>query len=161
MDTLNIGDDMAENRIDSTHVASEMMQSALRQIPVPNCVELEAKEMPFWETITQARAEWTNVDLIHAANLARCMCSIEENQRLLRVEGDVIKNARDTPIMNPRFTILEQLSRRAAALSTKIHVHAGATMGEPKNSRKKNTAKREAIENLSDDEDDLIATSLH
>lgn len=144
-------------RSDSHYVETETFQDAARGIEPPDCVRLEKKDMPFFKYITDARAEWTTVDLIHAANLARCMASIEENQKLLRQEGDVLENARGTPVMNPRFTILEQLSRRSVALSAKIQVHAAATVGESKLSRGKNTAKRDALKAMEDADDDLIA----
>lgn len=143
-------------RSDSSHVQTKIMADALRGQQVPDCVELEKKDMPFWIAICAAREQWTNVDLIHAANLARCMSSIEENTKALRSEGDVLLNQKGSPVMNPRFTILEQLSRRSVALSSKIQVHAAATVGESKLSRGKNAAKRDALQAMEDD-DDLIA----
>lgn len=145
---------MADNRADSARVQSEIMADALKGKQPPGCTLLEPKEQPFFDLVVEARAVWTNIDLVHAVNLARCLCSIEENQILLKCEGDVIMNQRGTPIMNPRFTILEQLSRRAAALSTKIQVHAIATVGESKQSKGKNMVKRSAIEAMEDTEDD-------
>ena len=148
---------MADNRADSVHVLSGIYKKALEGEQLPDGVTLEEKELPYWRLITEARAQWTKVDLFHAANLARCMCSIEENTLLLKAEGDVIKNDRGTMVMNPRFTILEQLSRRSVSLSAKIQVHAAATMGESKDQRKKNTAKRQALETMNSVKDDLIA----
>lgn len=144
-------------RSDSTHVQNQILTDALKGIQPPDCVKLEESEMPFWNHIINAREQWTTVDLVHAANLARCMASIEANTVLLKAEGDVLENARGTPVMNPRFTILEQLSRRSVALSAKIQVHAAATVGESKLSRGKNTAKREALEAMGNADDDLIA----
>jgi hypothetical protein len=67
-------------------------------------------------------------------------------------------NTRCTPVMNPRDAVLEQLSRRAVALSSKIQVHAAATVGEAKQSRGKNTAKREAIKTMTETEEDDLLT---
>lgn len=147
-----------KERSDTLHKQTEIVKDAIKGINPPDCIKLENQEMPFWYAIIKARAEWTEVDLIHAANLARCMASIETNQRELKLEGDVIVNQRGTPIMNPRFSVLEQLSRRAVAVSSKIQVHAAATIGESKLSRGKNKAKREAVEAFDDlGDDDLIA----
>lgn len=148
---------MPKKRADSSHVQTKIMADALKGINPPDCVKLDKNEMPYWNAIINARETWTTVDLIHAANLARCMASIEANTTLLKKEGDVLENARGTPVMNPRFTILEQLSRRSVALSAKIQVHAAATVGESKLSRGKNTAKRDALEAMEDADDDLIA----
>ena len=145
-------------RADSTYVETQIFSEATKRIPVPDCTPLDDEEMPYWDAITQTRASWSKVDLLHAANLARCMSSIEKNQILLKREGDVIINQRGTSIMNPRFTILEQLSRRSVTLSAKIHVHAVATLGEAKLGKAKNFKKAKAIgamEALIND-DDLI-----
>lgn len=152
---------MAKSRSDSLHMQTAIMQDAIKGIKVPDCVELEEEDMPFFRSITDARTEWTTVDLIHAANLARCMASIERNSKLLKEEGDVIKNERGTPVMNPRFAILEQLSRRSVAISVKIQVHAAATIGEVENNKARNSSKRNAINAIAQDFDDLIARPVH
>lgn len=149
--------EMNIKRSDSAHVQTKIISDALKGIDPPSCVKLEKNDMPFWDHIINARDTWTTVDLVHAANLARCMASIEDNTQLLRVEGDVLVNARGTPVMNPRFTILEQLSRRSVALSSKIQVHAAATIGESKLSRGKNSEKRQALDTFDDNDDDLIS----
>lgn len=96
------------------------MQDAVSpEIEPPAHVSLEPTDFPFWRDILKSRAkhEWTEADLIHAANLARCMASIESETTMLRQEGSVIENQRGTPIANPRHMVLEQLSRRSMALS--------------------------------------------
>lgn len=154
---------MAKNRADSAHIISEITTAATKRIEPPECVKLDEEHIPFWDIITKPRHEWTDIDLVHAANLARCLYSIEENTRLLKLEGDVVENARGTQVMNPRFSALEQLSRRSVALSQKLQIHALATMGNPRDNRKKNAVKRNAIEafGVDKDEDDLIARPIH
>lgn len=150
------------DRSDSSHIETQIFNDALNGVAVPDCVNLEAHELPFWKAITDARANWNTIDLIHAANLARCMAAIEDNTKELKREGEVLVNARGTSVMNPRHTILEQLSRRSAALSTKIHVHAAATQGEAKLGRGKNAKKQQSVDALElVGDDDLIAKPLH
>lgn len=145
-------------RSDSTTTETQIFQEAYKGIPVPACTPLYDYELPFWRAVTQTRASWSEVDLIHAANLARTMHAIEKNQALLLKEGDVIMNQRGTPVMNPRFTVLETLSRRSVAISTKIHVHAVATLGEAKLGKGKNAKKQQALNALNNeqDEDELL-----
>lgn len=152
---------MKKKRADSTHVKTEIMAKALKGRKVPEYLKLRKGDEPFWNAIIDARADWTDVDLAHAANLARCQADIEANQALLDKEGAILENGKGTPVMNPRFTILEQLSRRSVALSAKIHVHAVATQGVSKLSKGKNTAKREALNAMHDlEDDDLIARPM-
>jgi len=132
-------------------------------IKPPACVRLEEHHMGFWQYVTEARAEWTNIDLVHAANLARCLYDIEYETALLAKEGSVIMGGKNgiTAVMNPRHTVLEQLSRRSVAVSSKIQVHAAATVGEAKLGKGKNTAKRQAMQAMEDvEDDDLIARPL-
>lgn len=146
---------MPKKRSDSAHTMTEIAASAikLKQPPLP----LEEKELQFWNAIIEARHTWNNIDMMHACNLARTMCSIEENTKLLKEEGDVVWNTRGTQIMNPRFSVLEQLSRRSVAISQKLQVHAQATIGKPEDNKNKNAAKNKMAQAFEDADDDLIA----
>lgn len=129
------------NSIESRVKAAQ--NAALGPLEPPAHVRLRDGDRPFWDSIVSARARetWTATDLETAANLARTKADIERVSRELEVEGDVIENARGTAIMNPKHTILEQLSRRAMALSRIVHVHAEATVG-----RAEQGAKRAGLE---------------
>lgn len=151
---------MARIRSDNPEFQAELLRQTSTGVEPPSFVEIGLEHMPFWNAVTEARATWTKVDLIHAANLARTLYQIEEETRGLAEEGTVIENSRGTMVMNPRHSILETLSRRAVAISTKIQVHAAATIGETENNRRKNKAKQKAVrahEMMEDDEDDLLA----
>jgi hypothetical protein len=99
---------------------------------VPKHVRLRDDDKPFWDGILRARArdEWTDVDLVVAAQLARCQRDIETESALLEQEGTTTTNARSTPVMNPRVTVLEQLARREMALMRSLRM-AGRTVGDP------------------------------
>ncbi len=146
---------MADNRSDSLPQQAALVQSANEVKYLPH-VQVSAAARPFYEAIVKARTDWTDVDLAHAANLARCQADIEDCERLLKAEGTVIENNRGTPVMNPRHTALEQLSRRSVALSRMIQVHAIATVGPSEDRRAKNKVKRDAL-SVFDEDDDLIA----
>lgn len=153
---------MARKRADSAHEQSKIMVDAIKGKKPPSHLVLRKQDIPFWNAIIAARAKWTDVDLAHAANLARCQADIEEAQRLLDKEGSILKNKRGTPVMNPRFTVLETLSRRAVAISAKIQVHAAATIGETKLNKGKNSAKQKSLDALEElDDDDLIARPMN
>lgn len=148
---------MTRERSDSSYKMAEIAAAALTEIKPPDSCPLQDYELPFWNTIVSARHEWTNIDLIHAANLARCLASIEENTQRLRYEGDVLENARGTPVMNPRFTVLEQLSRRSVALSQKLHIHANATIGKPDAQYNKNRELNKIQKAFEEMDESLIA----
>ena len=134
------------------------MQAALAgDIEPPDCVLIEDGDRPFWAAImrARARAEWTEADLIHAANLARCMAEIDSESRILRAEGAVITNEKGTPVVNPRHTVLERLSGRSLALTRILQMQGSAT-GRTEDKVKARKAERSARTAAQTLEDELI-----
>lgn len=127
-------------------------------IDPPAHVHLRPEDRPYWDAVVRARARdsWTDADLILAGNLARCNADIERLQKEIDTEGDVVTNARGTPVVNPRHTLLETLSRRSVALSRMLQVHAQATQGDSRDQAKRATRQREAEVTLQQHDDDLI-----
>ena len=124
----------------------EVAQSAIVKIEPPTHVHLRECDKEFWNAIVRARAtdSWTDIDLAHAANLARTQADIERVQQELDVEGFTLVNDRGTTVQNPKFSILETLSRRAVLLSKSLQVHAHATVGESRDQVPKNKAQAKA-----------------
>lgn len=146
-----------KSRSDSTSFQAEIMGKVGQKILPADYLRVPEGAMKFWDDIIATKVEWSKVDLMLAANMARCCHDIEREAFVLECEGSVMTNQKGTPVMNPRHTVLEQLSRRQAALAQKLQVHAQATQGEPENNRKKNAAKRGADQMYEDlEDDDLI-----
>ena len=126
-------------RSDSLHVKSELYD--LTDISPPDGEELPPEVMPYWYAITRARVKesWTVVDLHHACNLAKAQCNIARLQAEVELEGDVVKGARGTPVLNPKHVLIGSLVKRSVALSRHIQVHAVATVGEADKQRGKKT----------------------
>lgn len=149
-------------RLPSNTVASLVgaMQAALAgDIEPPPSVRLRDGDRPYWDAVVRARArsEWTDADLVHAGNLARCMADIERIAREIADEGDIITNDRGTPIVNPKHALQETLSRRVMALSRLMQMQAAASgPGEDKvKARQAERGARAAAKTL---EDELIPT---
>ena len=137
---------MKRTRIDSNAAQARMVQAKVPE--PPDHVNLREGDRPFWDSIVRARdyESWTAADLEQAANLARCKADIERLQVEIDIEGDVLENKRGTPVVNPKHTLLETLSRRSVALSRMLHVHAEATVGESRHQAKRSSMQREAEE---------------
>lgn len=150
-----------KKRSDSAAAAIAAMVNAAKPLPnLPGHVHLRPEDLPFWEGIARARArdEWTDADLVVAAQLARCQHDIERESKALDVEGSVIENQRGTPVMNPRHAVLEQLARREMALMRTLRI-GGSVTGDRRDLEKARKIQREAEkarEELADD--DLLAT---
>jgi len=149
------------NRSDSYNTEGEMARA--KPPEPPQHIEVPDGAMPHWWAIVRAREykSWTGPDLEHAANLACCLYDCERLRRDIRVEGDVLENKRGTPIVNPKHTLLEQLSRRSVALSRLIHVHAEATSGKARDEAERNKKQREVSDKGKGSKDSLIAEPMH
>jgi hypothetical protein len=122
-----------------------MVNAAMPALPLPAHVQLREADVPFWDGVLRARArdEWTEADLVVAAQLARCQADIEHEQQLLNAEGSVVENNRGTQIMNPRVTVMEQLSRREMALMRTLRM-GGRIAGDPRDQSGKRALERKA-----------------
>lgn len=150
-------------RTDSVHTQIEMANS--KPPEPPSHIHLRKGDRPFWDAIVRAREynSWTEVELEHVANLARCKADIERLQKTLQVEGDIVENARGTQIVNPIHNLLETLSRRSVALTRLLMVHAQATVGDPHEIKKRSAKQREVSRKVSQRsrDDDLLARPTH
>jgi len=151
-------------RVDTIAGEKTSFQGAAKAIDPPEWVLVPEPAMKFWYSITKARAaeRWNDADLENAAELARTKARIEKLNIEIESEGDVIKNDRGTPIVNPKHNLLETLTRRMVALSRMLQVHAEATQGKSRDQVKPNKAKDKAqttVQSVSDD--DLIAKPMH
>lgn len=150
-----------KQRSDSAQAAINAAIAAASPLPeLPSHVRLREQDHPFWDNILKARAreEWTNSDLVVAAQLARCMADIESESLKLDVEGSVLENQRGTPVMNPRHSVLEQLARREMALMRSLQM-IGSAKGDKRdveNARKLQNQAAMARDEVT--QDDLLAS---
>jgi len=128
----------------------------------PKHVKLRPQDEPFWNDIIRSRAreEWMPVDLVVAAQLARCQASIELENEQLEAEGSVITNARGTDIMNPRHSVLEQLARREMALMRSLGITGSLANGDKRDKQKARKLQKQAEDVLGelDTEENLLAS---
>ena len=145
------------NRADSAASAVKAMFNAAKiSIEVPLHVNLRDGDLVFYDGVVRARArdEWTETDLVVAAQLARCLADIEKEQIQLDTEGTVIPNDKGTLVVNPRVSVLEQFARREMALMRTLRMGgriAGAARDEAP-ARKIERQSRKLREELEDDE---------
>ena len=150
-----------KSRSDSAKAAIDAAIAAASPLPEkPTHVKLREIDLPFWSDIIRARArdEWTDADLIVAAQLARTMADIEAESEKLDYEGSVIENGRGTPVMNPRHAVLEQLARREMAMMRSLQM-VGSAKGDKRDLENKRKLERDA--NKARDDlalDDLLAS---
>lgn len=108
-----------------------MLAAAAPTLQPPAHCAMRSTDAPFWKGVIEARSrdEWTDANLVIAAQLARCQNDIEEQQKLLYSEGHVIVNERGTPIANPRHTVLEKLRSSQMMLMRSLNM-AGVAVAD-------------------------------
>ena len=122
----------------------------------PSFIRLRDCDQPFWKSImySRTRDEWTENDLVAAAQLARCQADIERESEMLDAEGSVVDNR-----ANARLAIIEMLCKRELAIMRALRI-GGTAAGERKEdlvkARKIQRQAEKALSELSDDE--LLAT---
>lgn len=125
---------------------AKIMQDVIFGIPVPDCVELREIDLPFWKRITEARAIWNDLDLVQAANLARCLADTQILQK--KIEAEMALEKPDRKQLDADFKLMDVMTRRSTALARSIHVHTGATVGKADHNDEINKAKRQAVESV-------------
>ena len=105
-----------------------MVEASLGLPELPAHINLRDGDRPFWDNILRARArsEWSEADLVVAAQLARCMADIEREQRLLDAEGTVVANDRGTLVTNPCFRAINELKQSQLATFRVLTLNANA-----------------------------------
>lgn len=147
-------------RSDSAASAVKAMASAAMSPLLPlNHASITENALPFWHNVLCARArdEWSDADLVIAAQLAQCMADMHEETAELRAEGRIIQNERGTMVMNPRNAALEQMARRELALMRSLRM-TGRVAGDSRDEsggRRIEAQSRRIRAEL--EEDDLLA----
>jgi len=110
---------MARPRSNSAAAAIKAAEDAAKgPLKAPAHVSLRECDEPFWVGImaSRARDEWSDADLVVAAQLAVCQADIEAETKAIQGETTVVLNQRGTMVVNPRVMVLEQYARREMAL---------------------------------------------
>lgn len=149
------------NRSDSvTQAIDAMGNAALPDLEPPAHCRLRDGDRPFWDGIVRARArdEWTEADLVVAAQLARCQSDIEREQAALDGETTVVENARGTVVVNARVSVLEQFARREMALMRTLRM-GGSPAGKASDAAGARSVERQArkVRDGLMEEDELLA----
>lgn len=143
----------------STNAVKAMVDAAYGPPEIPAHVVLRDRDLPFWDGIVRARArdEWSEADLVVAAQLARCQSDIEREQVALDLETTVVLNERGTLVVNARVSVLEQFARREMALMRTLRMGGRAT-GDAAKDAQRRKIQREA-EGARDEvaDEDLLA----
>src|SRR5690625_1431270 len=136
-------------RTDTVKAAVNAAQNAaLPPLEPPACVSLRSGDRPFWERIvtSKARDNWTDVDLVTAAQLARAQADIEALQKQIDTEGYIVGGK-----INPAAQMLETLSKRAVSLTRVLQIHALATVGRSADAVVAATLERQARQHPDDE----------
>lgn len=136
-----------------------MLNAAKGDLRPPSHVRLRSGDEPFWIGVVRARAreEWTETDLVVAAQLARCLHDIEIEQLLLEADGTVVTNDKGTQIVNPRVSVLEQYARREMALMRTLRMGGKVPGEDPRSQAGARKVERQSRKIKDEIQDELLA----
>lgn len=147
-------------RSDSATAAINAAKNVAMGDPMPPAhVQISTDALPDYRAIVRARTreEWSEYDLLVAAQMAECIAKQREFDALIVLEGDVIKNDKGTLVANPRVSMLERLAGRQLAY-TRILQMGGRVPGTAGDKRKKQAGRqlergaRQAADEVEDNE---------
>jgi hypothetical protein len=153
-----MGAAVRKSRIDGIEAAVEAAQAAQTQINPPSNVPLSEQDLPFFASVIDefARSEWTAHQLELAAMLARTMADLEQDQRLMRVEGPVLATNRGTPVVNPRKMVIQMNASIILSYRRSLQLHARPQGGEARDIGARRSATKE-LEADASNPDSLLA----
>lgn len=147
-------------RIDSASEATRIAAKAGQPLHPPPTIPLKPDELLFFANVVDefGRSEWTTHSLEIAALLARTMCMLEIETRMLRDEGSVAKSDRGTPVQNPRVSVTKGLAGDLLSYRRSLQLHSRAQNGDGRDTAKRRNGVK-AVENSVKDggDDGLLA----
>lgn len=148
-------------RIDSAAGAVATMAAAARDLSPPASVKLRRGDRPFWDAVVseKPKSEWTDADLVVAANLARAMADAEKIAAFPVDRGGNVKIA----ALISTIELSDKLARRIVTLRRALGLDNRAKNGEQRdvNKRRAHAEEIEAGHNpMVDDGDGLLARPI-
>lgn len=147
-------------RIDSAAAAVATMAAAARDLSPPSHIFLRPGDMPFWDSVIseKPKSEWTESDLLVAANLARAMADAEMLSNMSVGQRGAVKGKVKQAFVIKSIGAVDKLARRIVTLRRALGLDNRAKNGEQRDVNKRRDqafgieADRAALE-----DDDLIA----
>ena len=112
---------MSKKRLDKNSATKAVtgFQGVFEDVPLPEGVNLRTEEeRTIWRQFTRVRAreDWRDMDLILVAKITKLEADIRQHTATLDVSGILIKNKRETLIVNPLISVIDTLERRQLAI---------------------------------------------
>lgn len=130
----------------SVHVLENV---ALGPPKAPGHLTLRPQDKPFWEDILRARArdEWGRVELVLAAQLARCQADIEASSKLVASGDREAMEEAGFPSVRSVNSNIGTLTARQLSLMRALQI-VGTVIGDPVEQMPRRKAEREAEQTI-------------
>ena len=115
---------------------------------------LTAAGQRYFEDLVASRAknDWSRADVLALTRIAMWLERSDILQKQLDAEGPVAVTERGTPIVNPKFQLVDTLERRIIMAIAKLSIHAQSTTSSKLENLAKRAKNAEAVaENAHDD----------
>lgn len=145
-------------RIDTAAAAVATMAAAARDLSPPPHVKFRTADWPFWDAVIaeRAKSEWTDADLLVAANLTRALADAERIAEMTTGKNGAVK----ITTLVASIGASDKLARRIVTLRRALGIDSRSKNGEQRDVDKRRAIAKgiEAGHNpLAGDGDDLLA----
>lgn len=141
-------------RIDSTAAAVATIAAANRDLSPPAHVKIRRGDLPFWEDVIaeKPKSEWSDADLVIAANLARALADSERIAQMTTAKNGVVA----AKLILATIEASDKLARRIVTLRRALGLDNRSKHGEQRdvNKRREQAKDYEAGQIPTDDDDD-------
>lgn len=145
-------------RIDSAVAAVTTLAAAARDLSPPDHVKFRTGDWPFWDAVIaeRAKSEWTDADLIVAANLARAMADAERIAEMTTGRNGAVK----VNTLVASIAASDKLARRIVTLRRALGIDSRSKGGEQRDVNRRREIAKEiegGYNPMAEDEDGLLA----
>ena len=138
---------MARAKSNSKELEAEIYRSAGETImPPPEVGGLSEDELMMFNLVASSRAavDWSDNDLVLLAEYCQITTHLQEARQTLRTEGDIVYNARGTPVSNPMFNVCDALLRQQLSLVRILGISGGHSGADKETLAKRADKQKEA-----------------
>lgn len=160
-DGVSTGGNSAGRQRASAELAAALMRKTNNSPAFPFPPELDPRWKPYWTEVVNSRPlnYFNQGDVTLLKLYCRAAYDMDRLTKEIDSEGDVIRNAKGNPVVNPKVLVRSIAEARLLSLSAKLRLQPAARYdsgNDKKNAQKKQKAD-EAADHIDDDQDGLLA----
>lgn len=114
--------------LNTSTTLTKSIAQVTQDVPVPDYAKFSETEVELWRRYTRVRPPdaWRDFDLGNIVKMVKLESKSLDLQAKAERMGELIKNDRGTPIVNPAMSLIDQLERRLLAIQRSMSINQTA-----------------------------------